>query len=380
MSEARVFADGFWKSFAGEGELMKFLRERTGESGWIRRPTKELRLIPMENEKARQVCAAKAGTEEILTDTEKHTQMLLKVKKEYYPVRDCAIHSILKRARIQGNALKCLSNKDYARIVNLCLQTAKGLALIRLADGKVSAVHGGGDSDYKILDTEQIFAETLSYLYSKFPGTKYIPESGSYDHTSVTAMWELTGKPEFLESYQEALKRYGIKRKVHAPALRLATSDVAEKSVTLHQMLLCENHAQAINLGSPIRLAHIGDADMTAFRKNLNLISLRYQEAVQNLERLLEIPVYHPVNCIMGVIKKLEIPKKYGSKVLELYLSQNGEGATNAHEIYYALHEAVFFAACDGKHSGQLLELEEKIMRAVKLDWEAYDLAGTVAW
>ena len=381
MNDAQVFADGFWRSFAQEGEMMSFLRARTEKSGWLWRPTKELRLIPLDNEKARQAYAAQAGTdEEILKDTRKHTQLLLKVKKDYYPIRDCAIRTILTRAGIKGEALKRLERKDYARIVNLCLQTAKGIALIRLADGKVSAVHGGDASDYKILDTEQIFAETISYLYKNFPGAEYIPQSGSYDHTSVTAMWELSGNPELLKTYQEAMQLHGIHRKVYAPALRLSTSDVAAKSVTLHQMLLCDSNSYTVNLGNPIRLAHTGNADITVFWNNLKLIYARYQEAVENLENLLDIPIYHPVNCIVGIMKKLEIPKKIGNKTLELYVAQNGEGETNAHEIYYALNEAVFFAACEGKHSSQLLRLEEQLMRALKLDWEEFDVSGTVSW
>jgi len=47
-----------------------------------------------------------------------------------------------------ATALRKLERKDYARIVNLCLKVAKGDALIKIADGKVSAVHGGDHSDY----------------------------------------------------------------------------------------------------------------------------------------------------------------------------------------------------------------------------------------
>ena len=60
----------------------------------------------------------------------------------------------------------------------MCLQTAKGLSLIRLSDGKVAAVHGGDMTDYKILNMEQIFQETIFYLYKNYPGTKYIESSG----------------------------------------------------------------------------------------------------------------------------------------------------------------------------------------------------------
>ena len=179
MKEANVYADDFWRSFAKEGDLMHFLRQRSQSSDWMRRPAKKLRLLPLEEEKVQQTFTQEADTDAIIHDTMKHTQMMLKVEKGYYPVRDCAIHTILTRAGIKGEALKRLSPQNYAKIVNLCLQTAKGMALIRFADGKVSAVHGGDESDYRILDMEQIFKETIFYLQQNFPGTKYIPESGS---------------------------------------------------------------------------------------------------------------------------------------------------------------------------------------------------------
>lgn len=380
MNEANVFADDFLRSFAQEGDLMHFLRQRSQTSGWIRKPAKKLRLLPLEEEKVQQTFPEEKDMAEVIDDTMSHTKMMLKVEKGYYPVRDCAIHTILTRAGIKGDALKRLSLGNYAKIVNMCLQTARGMALIRLADGKVSAVHGGDASDYRILDMEQIFQETILYLQKNFPGTKYIPESGSYDHSSATAMWELCGKPELLDSYRDALELYGIHRKVYAPALRLSTSDVGAKSVTLHQMLLCDSNSREINLGNPIRLAHSGNADMNEFRKKLDLICIRYQDAIGNLTKLLEIPVRHPINCMIGMMKALKIPRKIGNQAVEIFLAQNGDVPTTAHEIYYALNETVFFAACEGKQGSQLLKLEEQLMRVLQFDWEYYDVAGSVSW
>ena len=385
MNEANVYADGFCTQFAEEGDLMEFLRNRMNHCKWLRKPTKALRLIPMEDEKVMKAYAGLPQYEEILSDTKNHTQLMLKVPGtdfpgEYLPVRDCAIHTILSRAGVKGDGLKRLDRKRYARIVNMCLQTAKGLSLIRLSDGKVAAVHGGDVTDYKILNMEQIFQETIFYLYKNYPGTKYIGSSGSYDHSSATAMWELSRNPELVDAYQSALKQYGIKRQVYAPALRLSTSDVAAKSVTISQMLLCDSNNQVINLGDPIRISHSGEADIEYFKEQLNQIYPRYKQAIENLEKLLEIPIEHPVNTMIGLINKLDIGKKIGSEAVDLFVAQSGEGPTNAHEIYYALNEVLFFAACRGSGNAQLLRLEEKLMRMLKYDWSEFDVSGTVAW
>lgn len=50
--------------------------------------------------------------EDIITDTIVNTGLLLKDKNEYYPVRGCAIKSILDRAGIQGNGLRRVKDRN----------------------------------------------------------------------------------------------------------------------------------------------------------------------------------------------------------------------------------------------------------------------------
>ena len=149
MNEARVYADGFERSFAEVKDLLEFLAERGRNAKWIRKPTNTLRLAPLEKE-AQNLDAADASMEEILEDTEKNTQLVLKMRGESYPVRDCAIRTILSRAGVNGDGLRKLDKATYAKVVNYCLRVAKGDALIKIADGKVSAVHGGDKHDYSL--------------------------------------------------------------------------------------------------------------------------------------------------------------------------------------------------------------------------------------
>ena len=66
-----------------------------------------------------------ADWEEILKDTEKNTQLALKVRGETYPVRDCAIKTILDRAGSSGAGLRKLEKSNYARVVNYCLKVQR---------------------------------------------------------------------------------------------------------------------------------------------------------------------------------------------------------------------------------------------------------------
>lgn len=251
MKETKIYADEFCTTFASTTEMLEFLAERAKQSKWIRKPTRMLKLVPLEKEAETIEEACEKELEGIVEDTEKNTQLVLKVNKDFYPVRDCAIHTILKRAGINGTGLKKLEKATYAKVVNYCLQVAKGDALIKVADGKVSAVHGGDDHDYCVLDMQTIFNMTSDYLKAHFKGSTYLEGSGSFDHSIVSAMWTLGGNQELLDTYHQALEDHGIEDKSLAPALRLTTSDVAVSGVNLYPIPCME--AASLMRGSAMR-------------------------------------------------------------------------------------------------------------------------------
>ena len=157
MNETRIFADAYQTTFADPKEMLEFLAQRAKESSWIRKPTRTLRLVPAIQEAGKMKDTVGKNWEEILEDTENNTQLALKIKGETYPVRTCAIRTILDRAGISGSGLRKLETANYTKVVNYCLKVAKGDALIKIADGKVSAVHGGDHHDYSILDMRAVF-------------------------------------------------------------------------------------------------------------------------------------------------------------------------------------------------------------------------------
>lgn len=380
MNGTMIYADAYETTFATPKEMMDFLMERAKMSRWMRKQTKNLRLVPISKE-AQPVGGTDVDDwEGIILDTEKNTQLALKIRGELYPVRSCAIKTILDRAGISGAGLRKLETADYAKVVNYCLKVAKGDALIKIADGKVSAVHGGDLHDYKILDMCTIFEVTMQYLNTHFKGSRYMEGSGVFDHYRVSAMWELNGNQELLDTYRKALDLHGLDEKVLAPAVRLTTSDVAESGVNLYPMLLCEKGSRIINLGSPIRLAHTNGANITQFRKNLDMICSRYQDAICNLARLMDIEIRHPANCMRLMMKKIGIRKKLINEVVELFEAQSGTGPCTAHDVYYAMNEASFVAACNGMQGHDIIGLEEQITRALAYDWSEFDVGGEIKW
>lgn len=183
MNETRIYADAFETTFANTKEMLEFLAERAKASQWIRKPTRMLRLVPLEKEAETIEKACTKQLEGIVEDTEKNTQLVLKINGEVYPIRDCAMHTILKRAGVSGTGLRKLEKATYAKVINYCLKVARGDALIKIADGKVSAVHGGDEHDYCVLDMEAVFSMTCDYLKAHFSGSAYLEGSGTYDHS-----------------------------------------------------------------------------------------------------------------------------------------------------------------------------------------------------
>lgn len=374
MKELNVYADEFQTTFANVGDMMRFLTERGKASKWIRKPTKSLRLIPLEKELEQMGDVP----EEILEDTDRNTQLVLKIKGDLYPVRKCAIRTILSRAGVSGTALRKLEKTTYARVVNYCLQVASGDSLIKVSDGKVSAVHGGDAHDYCILDMKTIFEATMKYLHKEFKGSTYLEGSGMYDHFIVSAMWKLGGKPELLDSYQEALNDHGINCRIEAPVLRLVTSDVAASGANLYPMLLCDSGNKTICLGSPIKLSHDKGATIEDFERNLERLYARYEATIKNISKLMDIEIANPVNCMRLIMKKLKIKQKITNETVELFQAQYGTSPCTAHDIYFAMNEASFIAACEGMQGEYILNLEEDIAKALSFDWSEYDVSGMI--
>ena len=67
----------------------------------------------------------------------------------------------------------------------------------------------------------------------------------------------------------------------------------------------------------------------------------------------------------------LHSPKPVSYTHLAVYKRQ-------AHDLYYAMNEASFFAACEGMSGQGILKLEEDITKALIKDWKKYDVYGAV--
>ena len=119
---------------------------------------------------------------------------------------------------------------------------------------------------------------------------------------------------------------------------------------------------------------------MTQFLANLRMLCSRYQDAISDITKLMDIEIRHPLNCIRLLMKRLGIRKKLINDVAEMFEFQKGNGSCTAHDLYFAMNEASFFAACEGMQGAAIINLEEQITRALALDWKEFDVGGAIKW
>lgn len=382
MNEATIYRDDFSQMFVQESAFLHFLRERETNAQWNTETSSTLRFEALEEDATiTQLLMDNytiSGREGILKDTMENTRLLLKASERYYPVRGCAVKTILDRARVSGNALSKVKKPVLAQILNECMKVANGDALLRIADDKVSAVLGGDSSDYSILEMPALFEETMEYLQDQFPG--YTFAGGWFDHSIVTALWELTATPELVESYQHALVHHGKKPEDLRPALRLTSSDVGLSGANLYPTLFRGRDGKILTLGNPLKLEHTNGASLDKFREQLGLIFAQYTKALKNLTALLDVEIMYPVNTMLGIMKRITIPKKLAYQATDLFVAQCGEDGCTAHDVYCGISEVLFLLQCDGADGSRIVQMEEKIARALHMRWHDYDMPGDFRW
>lgn len=381
MTTQKVYADNFSTSFSGEKEFLLFLGQREENAAWETRHAKELRLLALESQTVNLEPDESQTMDDfkaMIEDTMENTRLLLKAKDRVYPVRSCAVKTLLDRAKISGNALKRLEKHVLARMLNYCLKVTSGDALLRIADGKVSAIHAGDRNDYAILELPELFKQTIDYLYSNFESCVFA--GGSYDHKMATAVWELSGEDGLIKAYKDALILHSALFDELKPAIRLSSSDVGVSGANLYPTIFAGKRSGTITLGSPLRLEHKNGATIKSFEAQLRLLYAQYQLALGNLTNLLDIQVINPYNCLLGICKRIGISKKLAFEAAELFKNQRGDDPCTAHDVYYGINEVIFMLQCDGAPGSKVAAMEEIVARALSVRWGDYDMPGDFKW
>lgn len=385
MTDQKIYADNFRRTFDDPGDFIQFLKERKENSRWMTAPSRNLVFESLEKNTQMGELYLKLydhdDRAEIIADTMENTSLLLKVNGETYPVRSCAIKSILERARISGHALNKVSKSIFTQILNYCMDVASGDSLIKVADDKVSAVHGGDPKDYAILEILPLVQCVRSILDRDFAGNHFL--TANFDHSIVTAIWSLDGQAnELMETYRQAVAEKGVTEAMSArPGLRFTTSDVGVSAANLYPILLLGGSNRIIPLGDPLKLDHKNGADLDAFASSMDQLYACFKESIERQQQLLNVEIRYPYTTMLGVLKRIGITKKMSYEVADLFAGQSGvSSGCNAYQLYLAMSDVIFLAQCEGASAYRIAQLEENIARALRINWHEYDRPGDFKW
>lgn len=377
-----VYKDEFVSNFKSIVEFLDFINKIEINSKWFTDKCKNISFEALSDD-TELVESLKEnynvmGLSQVVEDTISHTGLMLKLNDTPYLVRDCAIRSILARAKINGTALTKVDTKTLAKILNFCMNVADGKALLRFSEEKISAVHSAKDSDYSILNLPELFSLTNDYLQFSYSLCNFI--DATFSHSISSALWSINDD-SLIESYVELLELHGLEYESILPAVRLTSSDVGVSSASLFPILLIGKRQVPTMLGSCIKLEHKNGASLENFEDNLNLLHSTYQSAINKLSDLLNIKIKNPINCMIGVLKKLGLPKKISLEAMEIFKEGYEEGTeVTAHHIYLGICEIVFLMQCANSSPIQIVNTEEIIARALSFKWSDYDTTIDLNW
>ena len=370
MTMAKTYADDFTATFVMEDPFMAFLREREANAAWKTGRASSLQIAALTEDEYMPP--------DIWEDTMRGTGLLLMTASQDFPVRGCAVKTLLDRAGISGSALRKVTKPVLAGILNQCLEVSRGDALLRIADYKVSAVHAGDENDYVPLEIPELFRLAADYLRANFPACTFA--GGAFDHSLTTAVWELTGETGLVKAYRDALALHGLGFTEITPAVRLSSSDVGVSGANLYPALITGVRGSGVTLGHPLKLEHRAGASLARFEEQLSLLYSQYTLALKSLTGLLEIEIRSPVNCLLGVCKRVGVTKKLAYEAAQAFVDHYGDGPCTAHDVYYGINEAVFLLQCGGASGSRVVQAEETVARALSVRWGEYDIPGEFKW
>lgn len=364
-----LFQDDFTKTFDVPEIFLQFLEHVEDNAEWRRIKTQDLCLCPLVDPSAPELST------EIFEDTLHNTGLLVKLDDDHaFPLRICAIKSLQDRTKISGPALRKVKPDKLSQIFNFCLEVSKGLTLVRITCGKVSALLSGDPGDYAILDIANLFLLTNNYLNNNYNG-QFI--SGSYEHHFTTAFWTLN-HPQLITAYREALVDHGLTPGTLAAAVRFSSSDVGISGANLYPYLTHDGHM--IALGTPLKLEHKRSATIADFRNHLDMLFTHYTDSVKALVKLLSIPIDYPAQTMIHVSKNLRLPRKLCMPIIEEFISRTNNSPCTAHECYYQLNEVIFQEQCQGVTPSKLMNTTEVLLRALNLKWSDFDYYSDIVW
>ena len=378
----KACCDSYHTQFSEFPDLLRYHERIRADSRWERTEVKKLEVAALD--KASPLFSDTTSfdpcvSRDAIEDTAENLKLAIKLRDKFFPLRDTAYKSLLDRAKISGTALPKLSREKLADVLNSCLALHRDSALLLIRDEKVAAAHSGDAMDYSVLDIDQLLDGLQNKMDERFPGNRF--SSGYVDHSITSASWTLPGQRErLLDKYMKLLAAEG-KASMAAklmPGIRFSTSDTATSSAKVSALLV--GLQCPIHIGGIIAVKHRQQSKVLDFVESLDMLFAQFEDSVARLGSLLNVYLDHPVNAMTAVCKRLSLPKKASMEAISMFEMAVGSDTATAHDVFMAMQEISFIRKTEGASESKLLELQEKMARALTIHWRDYDYAKEVKW
>lgn len=373
-----------------EEAFLAEIEEMELETQWVPGViSKDLRVtaIPSPLE-ASSVCVAKCLDPEITFETATEgSKLVLDYKGRHWNVSSIGRSTLYETAKLWGSSLSRMSPISLAQNLNNSLMVSRGQTLLLIRQKKIMAFHS--DGSYCVMPISALIELTQKALENYGHA---IFKAGFHSNSYTLAEWRLPDvQSELITKYQDALQHTPTRN--HAvnfmPIVRFSSSDTAHCAATIQPMFEKQNGV-CFPVGLGISVKHEMKAGtsygLTRFEEESEMIFAKFNESIENLQRMARVEIYNPVNTCVGIFnylnrKQLVIPRKYADVVREEieHFSINSP-IMSMHDIYLSMADCIGLAKESGASRTAIINIEEAITKVLFLDWKSFDIGGVIAW
>lgn len=379
--------DNFEKTFSKESEMKLFLEERAKGKKWIKGDLYSLIFhniscgpLFLGEVRDKLKLGADISDEAILSTITDGAVMGMDQGSEFavtldgtnYLLDSVALYSaaMMLIGKVNKFAKLSTQNKLEALKVFLSLKEHKEVNFLYCYE-KIRTVQS---SKYAIMEQEELFQTLEDYLDENYFGSQF--QSGYYNHNLTKATWALPEqKEELLDKYLDTCKAAGITTMADFdPCIEFQTSDTGDSAVTIVAKLV--RGGFEIPIGNALKLDHLSSHGIEDFKENLDSVWMQYKDLTSLLTALIDIKIEHTTSCMRAVGAFVGIPQNALEKAVDTFATIYGaEEEVNAHDIFFALEEAVYEMSLSKMAASTIERTRENLARTLvdSFDWKSFD-------
>ncbi|MDD6484027.1 MAG: hypothetical protein PUF72_05570 [Clostridiales bacterium] len=374
--------DFYTKSYE---EFQNTLENFTKDSEWIPAiVAKQMKASSIDGPIMAQNIAADTGCDfnAVYDTASEGTQIMLSAGGKKYMLGRSAISGLCDTAKISGSALRKLSAYQLSEVINICLTVARGNSLLLHRNGKIRAILS--DAIYEVMPMTEVMQSAKKTLSGKMGKAEFV--GGYIDHNIAMAEMVFNDRAsEVCQAYRSAA--YGgshLYTQNFVPGCTIVTSDTGSSAARCIPVFKTMNGSN-VRFCKPIEVVHkhlSQDTCLEKFIRGMNGAYALFQDVETSIGRLAKIWVDNPLNVIVGISKKLLLPKKYAAQAYdELTRILPPSNRCSMDDVYLCMAQIPYFAKCAGAGASKCFELEEQVSKILTLpDLKEFDLPGTVSW